>query len=136
MVAPILERDFVLVKIDVDRMINGKRVGLGLRAGKDRGIPWYVIMTAEDSLLRAKPTDDGSPPPKDGVLQRRKSSMLANANDPKGNNVGFPASPEERAHFMHTLRETATSITAEELEVIGNALYKLAHEQIGDEADG
>jgi len=125
-----------MVKIDVDRMTNGKRVGLGLRAGKDGGIPWYVIMTAEESLLRAKPTDDGTPPAEDSILQRRKSSMLANAYDPNGNNVGFPATPAERKHFMTTLRETATSVTEEEFSGIAKALYTLAHARIGDRADG
>lgn len=125
-----------MVKIDVDRMLNGERVGLGLRAGKSGGIPWYVLMTAQESLLRAKPTADGTPPTIDAVLQRRKSSMLANANDPQGNNVGFPATPAEREHFMNTIREASTSVTQEEFEQIASVLYELARERIGDRADG
>jgi len=125
-----------MVKIDVDRMLNGKRVGLGLRAGKDGGIPWFVLMTAEDSLLRAKPTDDGTPPAKDAVLQRRKSSLLATADDPQGSNVGFPATPAERGHFMNTLREASTSLTEEELEQISKILYTKARDRIGDRVDG
>ena len=125
-----------MVKIDVDRMTHGERVGLGLRAGKDGGIPWFVLMTAEESLLRAKPTNDGTPPAKDAVLQRRKASVLATANDPQGNNVGFPATPAERAHFMHALRESSTSISEEEFEQIGKVLYDKARERIGDRVDG
>jgi len=125
-----------MVNIDIDRMTHGKRVGLGLRAGKDGGIPWYVIMKAEDSLLRPKPMDDGTPPAKNAVLQRRKSSMLANANDSRGSNVGFPANPAERTHFMATLQQTATRMTTEEWETISKVLYDIARERIGDQVDG
>jgi len=134
-VAPLLHRDYVIVKIDTDRMKQGKRVAKGLRAGRDGGIPWYVILDPEQPLLRPKPTKDGSPPADDAPLQRRKVAVLATADGPDGN-VGCPVRPSERAHFMDTLRQTRLSLSDDELEVIATALYEQAKAIGGDSADG
>jgi hypothetical protein len=125
----------VLLKIDVDRMRNGKRVGLGLRAGKDGGIPWFVFLDPDQPLLRQKPTEDGSAPGEDAVLHRRKAAVLATADGPEGN-VGCPMTPEERAHFLHTIETSSLSLTKEEIDVIREELYLLAKATIGDRADG
>lgn len=125
----------MLLKIDVDRMKNGKRVGLGLRAGKDGGIPWFVFLDPTEPLLRPKPTEDGSEPAADAKLQRRKAAVLATADGPNGN-VGCPMTPEERAHFLHTIETASRSLTPEELGVIREELYRLAKATIGERADG
>lgn len=114
-----------MVKIDTDRMKNGARVAKGLRAGKDGGIPWYVILDPGQPLLRLKPKKDGSPSPEDAPLQRRKAAVLATADGPQGN-VGCPVTPAERAHFMGTLKSTRLSLTEEELAIIAEALLESA----------
>jgi len=129
-----MERDFVAVKIDIDRMTNGKRVGLGLRAGHDGGIPWFLFADPSEPLLREKPSDDGSAAGKDAPLQRRKSAILATADGPEGN-VGCPMSKSERTHFMSMMRAARLTLTDKELAVIANALHDYAREVVGERAD-
>ncbi|MCP4093962.1 MAG: hypothetical protein GY747_10985 [Planctomycetes bacterium] len=115
-------------------MKNGTRVGKGIRAGKDGGIPWFVFADPSQPLLRVKPTEDGSPPAEDAPLQRRKDAILATANGPDGN-VGCPMSKAERAHFHDMLVASRISLTNKELEVIAKDLLEYARATIGERAD-
>jgi thioredoxin-related protein len=95
-VAPLLAKDFVDCTIDIDRMKGGNDVLAKFRPSKDGGIPWFVIIDAAGKPLI---TSDG----------------------PKGN-VGFPASPEEIAHFESMLSKTARKLSKEEQAVLIQSL--------------
>jgi len=99
-VAALLAKDFIDVKIDQDRMTNGKLVGSLLRRGEAGGIPWIVLM-------------DGSLRP------------LADADGP-GGNVGFPVSPEEIGHFMSMLRAARQKLTDADLDELQASLQRSA----------
>lgn len=76
-VADTLERSFVLVKIDQDRMTGASDVFDRYKPAGSEGIPWMAFLDAEG---RAIVTSDG----------------------PKGN-IGFPAADEEIAWFVEML---------------------------------
>jgi thiol:disulfide interchange protein len=92
-VQPILARDFVDVKIDVDRMTGGKEMKERFTEGKRSGIPWFAFL-------------DG-----DG-------KVLADSWDAEGNNLGCPWAPAEREQFGRILAGVAKRITAEEIIAI------------------
>ncbi len=129
-----MDRDYVEVKIDVDRMTNGERVALGLRAGKTGGIPWFLFLDPSKEVVRVKPAADGNTPAKDAPLQRRKDAILATADGPEGN-VGCPMTKAERSHFMDMIRSSRLSLTDKELEIIAKELHAYAREVIGERAD-
>ena len=85
----VLERDFVLMKIDTERMTDGKKVGLTLR-GSAGGIPWFAFLDAAGKKLM---TSDG----------------------PAGN-IGCPATPEEIGHFKTMLSKTVKRISPEDID--------------------
>ena len=96
-VAPVLGRVFVDVKIDQDRMANGKTVAALLRQGRQGGIPWFVFTNAE-------------------------LAPLATSDGPKGN-CGFPAKEHEIEHFLDMLRTTERFEDAE-LAALGESLRR------------
>jgi thiol-disulfide isomerase/thioredoxin len=91
-VEQLLQRYFVLVKIDQDRMTNSKKLIATFRDKSSVGIPWYAIF--DSSGLRIV-TSDG----------------------PKGN-AGCPVEKFEVQHFMYMLRLGSTKMTAKELAEI------------------
>ncbi len=106
-VAPRLAKDFVCVKIDEDRMAEGKEVEHQLRDGKSGGIPWIVFLDG-----------DGKP--------------LVTSDGPHGN-VGFPAKPEEIAHFVGMLNQVKQHLTAEDVAALEASLQPAAAGQSHDE---
>jgi thioredoxin-related protein len=102
-VSKILGKDFIDVKIDVDRMIGGKDIEAKYRKNVNEGIPWFVFLDA-------------------------KGTPIIDANGPKGN-IGYPAAPEEIAHFMAMLKKSAQKMDAADMEAIEKAL-KAAPEAI------
>ena len=99
-IATILERDFIDLKIDVDRMTHGRQVAQRIRGSNKGGIPWFAIL-------------DG------------QGQVLATSDGPKGN-IGFPAQPHEIRHFIGTLKKTARRMSAEQLDAIERALEESA----------
>jgi hypothetical protein len=85
------------VKIDVDRMDNGKDV-LETYCKKQGGIPWTVILDAQ-------------------------GKALANSDGPKGN-IGYPYEREEIDHVVAMLKQTARKLTATQIEQVAEALRK------------
>jgi thioredoxin-related protein len=79
-VAGLLTKDFVELKIDLDRMTGAQEIFKRYNAKAAGGIPWFVFLDA-------------------------KGEALIDSNGPKGN-IGFPAEPDEIVHFMKML-ETA-----------------------------
>ena len=94
-IAPVFGKDFVDVKVDVDRMDGGKEMKAKY-CPNEGGIPWFVILDS-------------------------KGERLADSDGPKGN-IGFPAAPEEIAHFMAIMKKTSKKMDAKEIEAIDNAL--------------
>jgi uncharacterized protein YyaL (SSP411 family) len=87
-VAELFSREFVDLKIDIDRMAGGKEVHSKYRGDTSGGIPWFAFVDAEGKVVM---TSDG----------------------PQGN-VGFPAAAEEIAHFESMLAKTAKKLTKQE----------------------
>ena len=95
-IAAVLGPDFILAKVDVDRMENGKEVMGTYRKGKPGGIPWFVFL-------------DGN------------GKTLATADGPKGN-IGYPARLHEIDHFIAVLKQTARRIEPAQFDGIEAAL--------------
>jgi hypothetical protein len=96
-VAEIMAADYVLVKIDVDRMTGGKAVQSRFRKDDKGGIPWFWFMTPSGEVVA---TSDG----------------------PKGN-VGHPYAKEEVEHFLGMVEKTAKRMTPEQKAALGKALF-------------
>jgi thioredoxin-related protein len=96
-VASLIGTDYLDVKIDVDRMDNGKEV-LETYCKKQGGIPWTVILDAQ-------------------------GKALTNSDGPKGN-IGFPYEPEEIEHFVGMLKQTARKLNAAHIEQVAEGLRK------------
>ena len=92
----LLQKDYIEVKIDLDRMTNGNAVAERLRPSGRGGIPWIVILDPEGEALI---TSDG----------------------PKGN-IGCPVAPEERSHFMHMIEKTARQMSDQDLTSLKSLL--------------
>lgn len=101
-IAAIVAKDFLDVKIDEDRMVDGKKVEENIRKGRRGGIPWIAI--TESDLAE-----------------------LANSDAEKGN-IGYPVEPHEIAHFMKMLEDTRRTITAEDLATMRRVLDERAAE--------
>lgn len=95
-VAKLLDKEFVDLKIDIDRMTGGQDILKKFRGEKDGGIPWFAFVDAQGKALT---TSDG----------------------PQGN-VGFPAAPEEIAHFESMLARTAKRLSKDEQRVLIDSL--------------
>jgi len=95
-VQPLMAKDYVDLKIDIERAAGGKE--LLARFGADKkGIPWMAI------------------------LDPSTGAAIATSDGPKGN-VGFPYEPDEIAHFMNMLGQTRQKLTEADLAVINKAL--------------
>lgn len=89
-VAEILAKDFLNVKIDVDRTVGGQELMARYVGPQSGGIPWFAFLTHGGEVVV---TSDGP-----------------------GGNVGFPYQDAEIAHFEQMLRQTARNITFEEID--------------------
>jgi len=99
-VAAILERDFVVAKVDIDRMTDGKNVMLHHRSSASGGIPWYVVLDS-------------------------KGKSLGTADGPEGN-IGYPFKPKEIDHFVNLVRSASQHIDAQQLEKLRHSLEEAA----------
>jgi thioredoxin-related protein len=95
-IAAILDRDYVIAHIDVDRMTGGKEVQKRYQPATSGGIPWFAILDAQGKALA---TSDGP-----------------------GGNIGYPAQPQEIAHFMAMLKGQAHRINESQLGQIKKSL--------------
>ncbi|MHC4947528.1 MAG: thioredoxin family protein [Planctomycetota bacterium] len=111
-VAEVLARDFVDVKIDIDRMIGGEALMEHFARGRSQGIPWFAFLDA-----------DGTP--------------IVTSEGPDGN-IGCPHSDAEIAQFRALLRRVAKRMTPEDIERITRRLGPPAQARGGDgvSADG
>jgi hypothetical protein len=94
-VAPLLAREFVLLKIDYDRARGAKEIEKRY-IDQEQGLPWFAFL-------------DG-----DG-------RALIHSTGPKGN-TGFPAKPDEIAHFRTMLQTVKRKLTDEEITYLVTSL--------------
>jgi thioredoxin-related protein len=99
-IAAILDRDFVIAQIDVDRMTEGKEVQTRYQPKSSGGIPWFAILDAQGKSLI---TSDGP-----------------------GGNIGYPAQPQEIAHFLAMLKGQGRHVDASQLGQICKSLEEAA----------
>jgi len=95
-VAAILDREFVVTKIDIDRMNGGKEVMKQYRSTDSGGIPWYNILDL-------------------------KGKSLATADGPDGN-IGYPLKPREIEQFLALVKSQSRHLDAPELEQLHRSL--------------
>jgi len=100
-VAKILEKDYVVVKIDLTRMTGAKAVVAEIRKPSEAGgIPWFAFL-------------DGS------------GKILITSTKPGGGNIGFPVDPEkEIPHFVAMLKQTRAKISDADISYLREALIK------------
>ena len=99
-VAPLLAKDFVLCKIDTDRMTGGQDMLNGTK-GKGGGIPWFCVMDVD-------------------------GSSLGDSNGPQGN-IGCPNTDEEIAVFIDLLKKVKVRLTDDDIAALQKAL--VAHRE-------
>jgi thioredoxin-related protein len=103
-VAAILDREFVLAKIDIDRMTGGKDVMEKYRPkdSQSGGIPWYVILDSQ-------------------------GKSLATADGPKGN-IGYPLEPKEIDQFLAIMRGQGERIESHQIDQLRRSLNAAAEQ--------
>jgi thiol:disulfide interchange protein len=92
----ILAKDFIDLKIDEER--NPGAEDVQKKYPKRGGIPWFAFLDAD-------------------------GKVLADSNGEKGN-IGFPAAPEEVAHFAAMLKKAKRQISDSEVETLAASLTK------------
>jgi hypothetical protein len=95
-IGAILTKEFVDVKIDIDRMTSGKDIKSKYTGGKEGGIPWFAILD-------------------------ESGKSLATSDAPEGN-VGFPYQKKEVDHFVDMLKKTARNLTPADIGALGASL--------------
>jgi thioredoxin-related protein len=95
-IAKVFGKDYVDVKIDMDRMTEAKDVLTRFNPSASGGIPWFVIL---DSA--------GKP--------------IMTSDCPKGN-IGFPSEEHEIAHFDKMLNASKQHLTDSDIEMLKTSL--------------
>jgi len=99
-IAEILSRDYIDLKIDVDRMTRGKEVMAGYRPKDSGGIPWIAVLDAQGKVLASSDSAQG--------------------------NIGYPGQPNEIKHFIAMLKRTSRRIEPGQLDRIEQTLRAAA----------
>ena len=99
-VAAILDRDFVIAQVDIDRMTGGKDLQKRYQPASSAGIPWFAILDAQ-----------GKP--------------LASSEGP-GGNIGYPAAPQEINHFLAMVKGQGRRIDDRQLGQLRKSLEEAA----------
>jgi len=94
-VAPVLAKEFVTVKLDFDRAKGAKEIEKRY-IEKEQGLPWFAFL-------------DGD------------ANALIHSTGPKGN-TGFPAQPEEIAHFKTMLEKVKKHLTDADIAFLVKSL--------------
>ncbi len=94
-VAPILAAEFVTVKVDFDRA-NGAKDLQKRFIDKEQGLPWFVFL---DSSGKA----------------------IVHSTGP-GGNTGFPAKPDEIAHFKSMLEKAKRHLTDDNIAFLVSSI--------------
>jgi thiol:disulfide interchange protein len=94
-VAALLTKDFIELKIDVDRTIGGNDLLKRYRS-EDSGIPWFVLLDAQ-------------------------GNALAESGEGK-KNIGFPSKPDEIEVFASMLDKARVRLTPNDVEALKRSL--------------
>ena len=97
--AAVFKKEFVTVKIDIDRMTGGKDVLAAYPKSEKQGIPWFVFLQPD-------------------------GKELGDSMGPKGN-IGCPNTEEEIGDFLDIVKKVAVTLTADDLAALRQSL--LAH---------
>jgi len=95
-VAPVLAKEFVILKLDYDRGIGAKEIQKRYIA-EEQGLPWFVFVDG-----------DGK-----GIITSTRE---------KGGNVGHPYQPDEVAHFKVMLQKIKKHLTDAEIDALIESL--------------
>ncbi len=95
-IAPLIGKDFIDRKVDVDRMERADEVVARFRSDDKGGIPWMAVVDVD-------------------------GKVVATSDAPTGN-FGFPVADEEIVFFVDLLKTHGDDLTDEDLTIIGNAL--------------
>jgi thioredoxin-related protein len=98
-IAALLDRDFLVLKVDIRRMKNGEEVMNRYRPKESQGVPWYVILDAKGAT---KGTADASI-----------------------GNIGYPLEPKEIDAFV-TLIESQGKLQPAQISDLRKGLEKAA----------
>jgi hypothetical protein len=90
------------VKIDEDRMVGAKELESKTRSAAAGGIPWFGFFDP-------------------------KTGKPVVTSDGEGGNIGFPAKPDEIAHFVGMLKTVARNMTADDIARLETSLKGEAH---------
>ena len=93
----ILSKEFVDLKIDTDRMTGAADLVTRWRGSEKGGIPWFCFIAADGTKGPVSESD-------------------------KGQNIGFPAQPDEVALFRAMLTKSCKILSAEEIKTLGDSL--------------
>ncbi len=101
-----MSKDYIIIKIDVERDTNGEAVQARLTGGKSTGLPWSTILdsSGKELITGSRPTDKGD------------------------QNIGCPVSPEERDWFVTMISKTSQHMSDANVALIGEELATYAKE--------
>jgi hypothetical protein len=101
-VAPVLAREFVIVKLDLDRAIGAQAIEERY-SDKDQGLPWFVFVDGDGRAL----INSTAPAPTD--------------------NIGHPDKPEEVAYFKIMLEKVKAHLTDDDIAFLIKTLVDANH---------
>jgi uncharacterized protein YyaL (SSP411 family) len=107
-IAPLFEKDFVDLMLDVERY-NGASEILARYTPKQPGWPWMVLVSPD-------------------------GKALADSYDAKGENIGFPSTDAEIAHFVSMLEKARSQLTPADLETLRISLVETREKAERDRA--
>jgi thiol-disulfide isomerase/thioredoxin len=108
-IGAIMARDFVVQKIDIDRMTSGKDILKTYRADESGGIPWFVVLDAKGEKLS---TSDLLPGPV--------------------KNIGYPAEPKEIDAFMGVIEKQSRRIPSDQIAQLRRELTQAGQKIVAD----
>ena len=103
-VRTILAKDYIFLKIDQERTINGMEIKKNYPASEKSGIPWFTVLN-----------DSGK--------------EIVNSSIMDGKNMGFPASDEEILVFSTFLKKSKQRITDADIEFLQESLVQARNAQ-------
>ena len=98
-IAALFEKDFVDLMLDVERYAGASEI-LARYTDKKPGWPWMVLVGAD-------------------------GKALADSYDAKGENIGFPSTDAEIAHFVSMLEKARLNLTPSDLETLRKSLVEV-----------
>ena len=107
-VRPVLEKEFILTKLDFDRGIGAKDIELRY-IDKEQGLPWFAFV-------------DGN------------GKALVSSTAPKVGNIGHPNAPVEVTYFKFMLQAAKKHLTLAEIDALIASL--VAANDVANKASG